>query len=126
MTSPAATVPAVPDLVFTDQERLALAGFLAGHRGLTREAYALDLRQFVALCERRGLKLFSVRRAEIELYARALEDARASPGHRGPAAVHGRRLLSVRLRGRPSASVTGSSRLAPSPGLRVPRRGPRP
>ena len=31
---------------FTDPERLALAGFLAGYRGLTREAYALDLRQF--------------------------------------------------------------------------------
>src|SRR5215472_18712766 len=31
---------------FTDGERLALAGFLAGYRGLTREAYALDLRQF--------------------------------------------------------------------------------
>jgi hypothetical protein len=32
--------------VFTDAERFALAGFLAGCRGLTREAYALDLRQF--------------------------------------------------------------------------------
>ena len=31
---------------FTDAERIALAGFLAGYRGLTREAYALDLRQF--------------------------------------------------------------------------------
>ena len=30
--------------VFTDAERLALAGFLAGYRRLTREAYALDLR----------------------------------------------------------------------------------
>ena len=30
---------------FTDAERLALAGFLAGYRGLTREAYTLDLRQ---------------------------------------------------------------------------------
>ena len=27
---------------FTDAERLALAGFLAGYRGLTRDAYALD------------------------------------------------------------------------------------
>ena len=31
---------------FTDAERIALAGFLAGYRDLTREAYALDLRQF--------------------------------------------------------------------------------
>ena len=37
-----ALVPLQP--VFTDAERLALAGFLAGYRGLTREAYALDLR----------------------------------------------------------------------------------
>ena len=34
----------------TDAERLALAGFLAGYRGLTREAYALDLRQFTTWC----------------------------------------------------------------------------
>ena len=34
-------VPGAP--VFTDAERLALAGFLAGYRGLTREAYTLDL-----------------------------------------------------------------------------------
>ena len=36
--------------VFTDSERLALAGFLAGYRSLTREAYALDLRQFTTWC----------------------------------------------------------------------------
>jgi integrase/recombinase XerD len=45
-------------LVFTDPERLALASFLAGYRGLTRDACALDLRQFVTLCERHALKLF--------------------------------------------------------------------
>ena len=38
---------------FSDAERLALAGFLAGYRGLTREAYALDLRQFTAWCPAR-------------------------------------------------------------------------
>ena len=48
MTTTPPSVPAVPDLVFTDPERLALAGFLAGYRGLTRDAYALDLRQFVS------------------------------------------------------------------------------
>ena len=52
-------VLAVPDLVFTDPERLALAGFLAGYRGLTRDAYALDLRQFVSWCERNSMALFS-------------------------------------------------------------------
>jgi integrase len=60
-------------LVFTDAERLALAGFLAGYRGLTREAYTLDLRQFTGWCRTRSLPLFSVRRADIETFARELE-----------------------------------------------------
>ena len=59
--------------VFTDAERLALAGFLAGYRGLTREAYALDLRQITAWCRARSLNLFAVRRADIEGFARELE-----------------------------------------------------
>ena len=58
--------------VFTDSERLALAGFLAGDRGLTREAYTLDLRQFTAWCRIRSLSLFAVRRADIETFAREL------------------------------------------------------
>ena len=58
---------------FTDAERLALAGFLAGYRGLTREAYTLDLRQFTGWCRARSLPLFSVRRADIETFARDLE-----------------------------------------------------
>src|SRR5690348_16809476 len=58
---------------FTESERLALAGFLAGYRGLTREAYTLDLRQFTAWCRARNLHLFSVRRADIETFARELE-----------------------------------------------------
>jgi hypothetical protein len=45
MTANAATalVPIQP--AFSDAERLALAGFPAGYRDLTREAYALDMRQ---------------------------------------------------------------------------------
>ena len=58
---------------FTDPERLALAGFLAGYRDLTREAYTLDLRQFTAWCQARSLPLFSVRRSDIETFARDLE-----------------------------------------------------
>ena len=57
-------------LIFTDSERLALAGFLAGYRCLTREAYALDLRQFTTWCRGRSLPLFAVRRADIESFAR--------------------------------------------------------
>jgi integrase/recombinase XerD len=58
---------------FTDPERLALAGYLAGYRGLTREAYALDLHQFTTWCRARSLSLFAVRRADIESFARELE-----------------------------------------------------
>ena len=58
---------------FTDAERLALAGFLAGSRGLTRDAYTLDLRQFTSRCRARSRPLFSVRRADIETFARDLE-----------------------------------------------------
>ena len=41
-TATTSLVPVQP--VFCESERLALAGFLAGYRGLTREAYTLDLR----------------------------------------------------------------------------------
>ena len=61
--------------VFTDAERLALAGFLAGYRGLTREAYTLDLRQFTVWCHRHQLALLAVRRADIECFGPDLEAA---------------------------------------------------
>jgi len=77
---------------FTDAERLALTGFLAGYRGLTREAYTLDLRQFTTWCRARSVPLFAVRRADIESFARDLE-ARGRARHRHPAAVHHRRVL---------------------------------
>ncbi|MBV9207754.1 MAG: site-specific integrase, partial [Actinobacteria bacterium] len=55
-------------------ERHALPGFLAGYRGLTRDAYALDMRQFTSWCRARSLPLFAVRRADIdESFARELE-----------------------------------------------------
>jgi integrase/recombinase XerD len=72
-TSSPSTMIAVAEPVFTSAERLALAGFLAGYTGLTREAYALDLRQFSAWCEQRHLRLFQARRAGIEGFARDLE-----------------------------------------------------
>ena len=72
-TAAPSTALAVIQPVFTDAERVALAGFLAGYRGLTREAYALDLRQFTGWCRSRSLTLFAVRRADIESFARELE-----------------------------------------------------
>jgi integrase/recombinase XerD len=59
--------------VFTEPEQLALAGFLAGYTGLTREAYALDLRQFASWCQQHHIGLFQARRADIECFARDLE-----------------------------------------------------
>ncbi len=71
-TTPSAALVTIQP-AFTDAERLALAGFLAGYRGLTREAYTLDLRQFTAWCRTRSFPLFSVRRAGIETFAGELE-----------------------------------------------------
>jgi site-specific recombinase XerD len=67
------TVIAVAEPVFANAERLALAGFLAGYTGLTREAYALDLRQYASWCQQHQLRLFQARRADIECFARDLE-----------------------------------------------------
>jgi integrase/recombinase XerD len=74
MTTSAPSVALVPILpVFTTAERLALAGFLAGYSGLTRQAYELDLRQFSGWCGQHGLHLFQARRPDIECFARDLE-----------------------------------------------------
>ena len=52
MTTTTASTAIVPfDPVFADPKRLALAGFLAGYSGMTRDAYELDLRQYVAWCD---------------------------------------------------------------------------
>ena len=111
---------------FTDAERLALAGFLAGYRGLTREAYTLDLRQFTGWCRARSLPLFSVRRADIETFARELEAKGPGPRHGYLAAVHHRRVLQVRRRRRAPGALARRPR-PPSPaGLRVARHRPGP
>ena len=72
-TSSTSTAVASVGPVFTEPERLALAGFLAGYTGLTREAYALDLRQYASWCQQNHLRLFGARRADIECFARDLE-----------------------------------------------------
>jgi integrase len=51
--------------LFSTNEQLALAGFLAGYSGLTRDAYTLDLRQYVAWCTEHRLAVFGARRADI-------------------------------------------------------------
>jgi integrase/recombinase XerD len=64
---------AFAEAVFTEPERRALAGFLVGYTGLTREAYTLDLRQFASWCQLHQVRLFPARRAAIECFARDLE-----------------------------------------------------
>jgi integrase/recombinase XerD len=70
-TTPSALVPVTP--VFINTERLALAGFLAGYSGLTRQAYELDLRQYASWCQQHQLRLFAARRADIKCFARDLQ-----------------------------------------------------
>ena len=69
----------VPSLVAPDWEsfglRQAIAGFLAGFGQATREAYSLDLGQWMGWCASHDLVMLEVRRAHIELYARWLEQA---------------------------------------------------
>ena len=119
-TAAPSTALATIQPAFTDAKRLALAGFLAGYRGLTREAYALDLRQFTTWCRTRSLALFAVRRADIETFARELEGRGPGPRHRHPPAVHHRR-VQVRRRGRTPRSLPGRARPSALGGLRVPR-----
>ncbi|MGE5288849.1 MAG: site-specific integrase [Micromonosporaceae bacterium] len=101
--------------MFTNTERLALAGFLAGYSGLTRQAYELDLRQFASWCQQHQLRLFGARRADIEFFARDLEA-------RGRArATITRRLCTIagfyRRRRRTPRSLTCRSRAAAAAGL---------
>ena len=67
------TALATRDELFSANEQLALAGFLAGYSGLTRDAYTLDLRQYVAWCTEHRVAVFGARRADIECFARHLE-----------------------------------------------------
>lgn len=51
MTTPCSTTDVVyVEPLFTDAERAALAGFLAGYSRLTRDAYELDLGHYASWC----------------------------------------------------------------------------
>jgi hypothetical protein len=54
--------------LFTADGQITLLGFLAGYSGLTREAYELDLRQYVQWCFENQVSLFEARRADIESF----------------------------------------------------------
>ena len=74
ITTTTTALQRVTDDVFSDLELPTLAGFLGGYSGLTREAYALDLRQFAQWGHDRRIALFAVARSDIEAFARNLED----------------------------------------------------
>jgi integrase/recombinase XerD len=52
----------VADPLFMVGERQALAGFLSGYSGLTRDAYTLDLRRYTTWCTLHRLHLFAAKR----------------------------------------------------------------
>jgi hypothetical protein len=112
--------------VFTSSEESALVGFLAGYSGMTREAYALDLRQYVQWSTDRSISLFGARRSDIELFGRHLE-------HQGRArATIARRLCTIACfyryaeeEGLIPVSPRGSCP-PPTPRLRITRSRPRP
>jgi integrase/recombinase XerD len=118
-TTSTVLVPVQP--VFTDAERLALAGYLAGYRGQTRDAYALDLRQFTTWCRTRSLPPPAVRRRHRTVRPRP-GITRPGPRDRHPQAVPDRRVLPVRGRGRTPGPFPGRARPPPPPGLRIARR----
>ena len=96
-TAAPSTALATIQPAFTDAERIALAGLLAGYRGLPRDAYALDLRQFTSWCRSWSLNLFAVRRADIENFARDLEArGRARARVRVPVSQRGDRVTARR------------------------------
>ena len=98
-----------------------LLGFLGGYSGLTRDAYALDLRQFASWCQQRQLALFDVARHDIEGFARHLEERRSGAGDDLAAVVHDHLAVSLRRRRRSARSLTGGACASTTPGLRVQR-----
>ena len=122
-TAAPSTALATIQPAFTNAERLALAGYLAGYRGLTRDAYALDLRQFTTWCRTRSLALFAIRRADIESFARDLEAkgrARATVTRRLCTATSSERCWSPP--GSARRLSTRWSRCSPWTGFGYPRR----
>ena len=87
--------------LFSPNEQLALAGFLAGYSGLTRDAYTLDLRPVRRLVHRTpgaGVRGASRRCRVLRPPPRV---PGPGPGHHRPPAVHRHVLLPLRRTGRP-------------------------
>jgi hypothetical protein len=124
-TRTATVVPITEDL-FSPDEQTALAGFLAAYSGLTRDAYALDLRNFTAwcsntgcTCSRRGAQTSNASAAR---WSHAGEPARQAPVGCAPSPGS----TALRGRGGTARALTNSARAPAAAGLRVARRRPGP
>jgi len=71
-----ASAPSCPVAPFTDQLRLAVAGYLARFKGSSREHTESDLRCYLAWCAERGLDPLAARRPHLELYIRWMQEIR--------------------------------------------------
>ena len=89
-TAAPSTALATIQPAFTDPERLALAGYLAGYRGLTHEAYALGPAPVHHVPRPLPEPVRRPPRRHRKLRPRS-GDPRPCPGHGHPAAVHHRR-----------------------------------
>ncbi len=61
---------------FTDQLRLAAAGYLTRFQGSSHEHTESDLRCYLSWCAGHGLDPLAVRRPQLELYIRWMQEAR--------------------------------------------------
>ena len=109
-TTSTSTAVAAVEPVFTESERLALAGFLAGYTGLTREAYALDLRQFASWCQQTSHRPVPGPPRRYRMLRPRPGGPRPRPGYYHPPPVHRRRVLPLRRRGGTPRSLPGRSR----------------
>src|SRR5436190_23327706 len=71
-----ASVPSDPLVPFTDQQRLAVAAYLARFKGSSREHTESDLRCYLSWCAERGLDMLAAQRPHLELYIRWMQEIR--------------------------------------------------
>jgi hypothetical protein len=93
ITSSTSTAVAVAEPVFTGPEQLALAGFLVGYTGLTRQAYALDLRQYASWCQQQTRPAVPGPPRRHRMLRPRPGSPRPGPGNHHPPLVHHRRVL---------------------------------
>src|SRR4051794_3146905 len=116
-----ATAVAVPvEELFTDNERSAFVGFLAGYSGQTRAAYTLDLRQYTSWCDAWATAVRGEAGRHRVLRPRP-SGTWPGAGHDHAPVVHGLRVLPLRGRRRPVGPLPRRPRTPTAAGLRITR-----